>query len=250
MDVFLSRPNWVHADYQPGLKVFLERLKDLNLNPRTIGATDYPTKAPLDEVIKLMKMCKGAVIIGYPQIEIKAGLIKDKDVDSQVLLPTEWNHIEAGLAYASELPLLVVHHIGITRGIFDRGALNSFLFEKDLKDPAWSCGEDLAGAIRSWRDDVLGFSPISDSTRFSVHDALSKQKDVIWTVEAVGRRITDPRPVGSRHRESAECRIEELSEFYVRIRLLSSDTIVSIPFGDIAILHDDKRMRPMMRLTA
>jgi hypothetical protein len=31
-------------------------------------------------------------------------------------LPTEWNHIEAALAYSQQLPLLVIHHRGIKRG--------------------------------------------------------------------------------------------------------------------------------------
>lgn len=53
----------------------------------------------------------------------------------------------------------MIHHIGIIRGIFDRGAINSFLFSKDLPNPAWSTEEDISGAIRSWRDEVLGFKP-------------------------------------------------------------------------------------------
>ena len=190
MNVFVSRPTWVPQEYKSGLDTFLSRLKDLSLNPRTLGSTDYPTKSPLDEVIRLMKECSGAVILGYPQIEVTAGTIKDKSIESIILLPTEWNHIEAGLAYASNLPLLVIHHLGIYRGIFDRGALNSFIFSKDFKDPAWSTQEDLSGAIRSWRNDVLGYAPTPG--KGSLLHALNSIQGQVCTLMAVGRKIKDP----------------------------------------------------------
>lgn len=250
MDIFISRPNWVAEAYSRGLEIFLTRLTDLGFKPRTLGTTDYPTKAPLDGVIEIMSQCKGAVILGYPQISIDSGSIKDDALEGPIMLPTEWNHIEAGLAYSRKLPLLVIHHPGINRGIFDRGALNSFLFTKDLTNPAWSNDDDISGAIRSWRDEVLGFKPTPSAQRHSIFDEISKFKNIVWTIQAIGRKINDPRPVGSVHRESTDCWIEELSEFYVTVRLLSTDQYVTIPFGDIVLSKDDKRHRPMIQLRA
>lgn len=250
MDIFISRPNWVDEPYRKGLKIFLTRLTDLGFQPRTLGTTDYPTKAPLDGVIDIMKECKGAVILGYPQISIKSGSIKGKDINEIIELPTEWNHIEAGLAYSKKLPLLVIHHSGINRGIFDRGSLNSFLFSKDLTNPAWSNEEDISGAIRSWRDEVLGFKPTPRLQRNSIFDEIMKSKDIVWTIQTIGRKIGDPRPVGSAHRESTDCRIEDLTEFYVTVKILSTDQYITIPFGDIVLTKDDKRNRPMIQLRA
>jgi hypothetical protein len=249
MDIFISRPNWVEEPFRKGLEIFLTRLSDLGFKPRTLGATDYSTKAPLDGVIEIISQCKGAVILGYPQISINSGSIKGKALEEPILLSTEWNHIEAGLAYSRKLPLLVIHHIGINRGIFDRGALNSFLFSKDLTDPVWSNEEDITGAIRSWRDEVLGFKPTPSSQRHSIYDEISRSINIVWTIQAIGRKINDPRPAGS-HRESAECRIEELTEFYVTIKILSTDQYITIPFGDIVLSKDDKRNRPMIQLRA
>lgn len=246
MDVFVSRPTWVQESFRKGLDVFLTRLRDLNLVPHTLGATDYPTRSPLDEVIHLLDRCRGAVILGYPQIEVAAGTLRDRRIQAAMHLPTEWNHIEAGLAYARHLPLLVIHHPGIVRGIFDRGALNSFLFARDLRDPTWAVGEDISGAIRSWRDNVLGFAPTPQPQRNGIYQELEKNKNTVWTILAIGRRIADPRPVGSSHRESTECRIEEITEFYVRIHI--SGNFVTIPLGDIIVSFDDERHRPMMEL--
>src|SRR6266446_4266872 len=120
-----------------GLEGFLGLLETLELKPRTVGATDYPRSSPLDEVIAVMGECSGAIVLGYPQIKFRDGIVKGAPASSEMCLPTEWNHIEAGLAYARGLPLLVIHHIGVQRGIFDRGALNSFVYSKNFADASW-----------------------------------------------------------------------------------------------------------------
>ncbi len=155
IDVFVSRPTWVPPSFRQGLEGFLGLLTSLGLNPRTLGATDYPSKAPLDEVIRLMQLCSGAIILGYPQIVASGGSIKDEPFSGELLLPTEWNHIEAGLAYAREIPLLVVHHFGVRRGIFDRGAIANFIYELNLEDPSWPLAANIRGAVGTWRKDVL-----------------------------------------------------------------------------------------------
>ena len=155
IDIFLSRPTWVDSSFESGLTAFVTRLTDLDLRPRTLGASDQPTRAPLDEVIGLLRQCRGALILGYPQIQVETGSVKGKALSKRILLSTEWNHIEAGLAYARELPLLVIHHKGVVRGIFDRGAISSFIYELNLADPAWALADKVSGALRKWRDDVL-----------------------------------------------------------------------------------------------
>ena len=154
-DIFLSRPTWVEKKFQKGLEQFLSLLRTLELNPHTLGATDYPNLTPLDEVISLMEKCKGAIILGYPQITVKSGFLKKKKLEKTMLLPTEWNHIEAGLAYARALPLLVIHHSGVVRGIFDRGAINTFNYEKDLSESDWALSPEISGALSKWKKDVL-----------------------------------------------------------------------------------------------
>lgn len=150
-NIFLSRPNWVHPNYKDGLDNFLNLLKSNDLNPRTIGATDFPNKSPMDEVIDLLYQCEGVLILGYRQIQVNVGKVKDINIDNPLSLSTEWNHIEAALAYSLGLPLLVIHDLGITRGIFDRGVLNSFLYQKDFSDKAWAVSSDITGALSKWK---------------------------------------------------------------------------------------------------
>jgi len=155
VNVFLSRPTWVDATFANGLEGFNRILSGSGFMPRTVGTTDFPTKSPLDEVIRLMDICQGVIILGYPQIVATSGSIKDKPIAAPVALSTEWNHIEAGLAYAKSLPLLVIHHLGISRGIFDRGACSSFEYEIDLANESWSLRPDIQGALAVWKNDVL-----------------------------------------------------------------------------------------------
>lgn len=155
MNIFLSRPNWIDPTFEPGLNTFLTQISNLGLTPRTLGVSDYPSKAPLDEVIDILGSCNGAIILGVPQIEIRTGLIKGEEIGKPIVLGTEWNQLEAGLAYAAGLPLLVIHHNSVTRGIFDRGVLNAFLHQVDLSKNNWSMHPSINGALVQWKDKCL-----------------------------------------------------------------------------------------------
>jgi len=150
LEVFVSRPTWVAPKFEEELSTFLTQLDNLGLTPRTLGVSDYPSKSPLDEVIEIMSFCRGAVILGYPQLEVKSGVLKGVELSEPLYLGTEWNHLEAGLAYSAGLPLLVIHHNTVSRGIFDRGVLNAFLHSVDLTSPNWSMQVAINGAINNW----------------------------------------------------------------------------------------------------
>ncbi len=154
INIFISRPTWLAEEFREGLHGFLAFLSTHDLKPRTIGSTDYPTESPLVEVIRLMDECEGAIILGYPQIYVIRGNIKGSD-KNDFPLPTEWNHIEATLAFSKNLPLLLIHHKGISRGIFDRGAISKFIYEKDLSENNWFLSDNISGALMKWKSSVV-----------------------------------------------------------------------------------------------
>jgi len=155
LEIFVSRPTWVEPEYEEGLSTFLIQLKNLELTPRTLGVSDYPSKAPLDEVIGMLSSCKGAIILGYPQLEINSGILKGVKLAKPLHLATEWNHLEGAIAYSMGIPLLIIHHTTISRGIFDRGVLNAFMHSVDLTNPNWSMQEALNGAINNWKESCV-----------------------------------------------------------------------------------------------
>lgn len=159
MEIFVSRPSWVPSEFERGLHTFETQLRNMRLTPRTLGVSDYPTRSPLDEVIGIMDSCDGAVILGYPQINVVEGSIKGQPIETEVVLGTEWNHLEAGLAYAQGLPILIIHHHSVTRGIFDRGVLNAFLHSVDMSKPSWSMQAETNGAIEHWREACAAGQP-------------------------------------------------------------------------------------------
>ena len=150
MDVFVSRPTWISPEFEEGLNIFLMTLKNIGLTARTLGASDYPSKAPLDEVIEIMDECQGAIVLGYPQITISEGIIKNDSIDLELILPTEWNHIEAALAYSKGLPIMILHHKGVSRGVFDRGVMNAFIHEIDFSASTWSLDSAFNSALKKW----------------------------------------------------------------------------------------------------
>ena len=130
--VFVSQPTWVPPEHRSGLDKFKNLLRIRDLDPRSIGVTDLPSQLPLNEVIQLMERCYGAIILGIPQIEVRSGKLKGDKIASPFSLGTEWNHIEAAVAYSLQLPVLVIHDVTVSRGIFDPGAANAFIYAVDF----------------------------------------------------------------------------------------------------------------------
>lgn len=157
IDIFLSRPTWIEEKFKEGLYNFYKILKNLEINPRTIGKSDYPIDSPLDEVISLMNKCCGLIVLGYPQIKIHKGFVKDVRIKNTVELPTEWNHIETSLAYVRKLPILLIHHERVGRGVFDRGAVSKFLYEIDFTKSDWPLDDNIHGALNNWRTKALQY---------------------------------------------------------------------------------------------
>lgn len=231
-NVFVSRPNQVGAEYQRGLEGFLGMLADHDLNPRTIGSTDYPTASPLQAVIELMDKCVGAVILGYPQIVVSQGLVKEEPITDVLRLPTEWNHIEAGLAVARDKPLLVIHHLGVERGIFDRGAINNFIYSKDLTDDAWALDESTRGAVQSWKRHIENTSETSTNrdtlnTSFKEFSANTEPQTIGQSVKISEDEIVVLRTVANDERGYIESAVlqAEMAYSQTKIEYLATELI-------------------------
>jgi hypothetical protein len=106
-------------------------LDDGGLEPRTLGRSDYAVDTPVREALVLARHCAGGLILGFSQVRVSAAVSKpgtsaEEPLDSFVL-PTPWNHLEAGLLVAFNHPLLVLCEAGISGGIFGDGALDVFI---------------------------------------------------------------------------------------------------------------------------
>ena len=193
MKVFLSRPTFVPKIYESGVTRFVDMLRSHGLDPKTLGTTDYPTHDPLSEVIRLMDQCSGAIILGVPQISIVEGNVKGAPLSSPLTLATEWNHIEAGLAVARRLPILVVHHLGVSRGIFDRGAMAGFLYEKDFGKPEWPTDAEILGALVNFRGELA--APVKSVIKTG-EQPTQPPADVNADMKAILKYLVDAKDAG------------------------------------------------------
>lgn len=133
--VFVSCPTALNTRQDHSRQMILTELKRLQLEPRALGRSDYPTELPLREVQVIAKHCSGGVILGFeqmfaPTVQQKRGVRlkpKEKREKEDVSMPTPWNHLEAGILFGMNLPLLVFKEDGVSGGVFDVGVTDNFV---------------------------------------------------------------------------------------------------------------------------
>lgn len=72
MPFFIISP----LEQEGGISGFYALLKAMDLNPRTLGTTDYPVSAPLNEVLRMLDECSAMIVLGVSQISAKTGTLK------------------------------------------------------------------------------------------------------------------------------------------------------------------------------
>jgi hypothetical protein len=85
-------------------------------------------------VLSIARHCAGAVILGFEHSRSTGRTIVGPHTDDPRIIepdcvhPTPWNNLEAGIAYALDLPLLIFKENGISGGVFDPGATEVFVY--------------------------------------------------------------------------------------------------------------------------
>jgi hypothetical protein len=135
--IFVSCPTTLNEQQESSRQLILKELKQLRLEPRALGRSDYPTDCPLREVYVIAKHCSGGVVLGFEQFQATAGISKqgtnrETVVSSAVKFPTPWNNLEAGILFGLKIPLLVFKEDGVTGGVFDNGVTDAFVHAMPL----------------------------------------------------------------------------------------------------------------------
>jgi len=135
---FLSRPLWVQTHVTNQLLKLHEKLQEIGFEVRTVGTNVTPFASPFDEVVRVMKTCHCAIILGLPYLRVTAGKLRDKEIDKSFALPSEWNQIETAVSIMLEKPTLIMLHTGVApRGLFERGAANVFVHQFHTLGAKW-----------------------------------------------------------------------------------------------------------------
>ncbi len=125
---------------------------------RTLGRTDYPNKAPMTAVRELMVACEGVIVLGLRQLEIVDGIVKrGTDEEHRVagrFDPTPWNQLEAGVAFALDLPLMLIKEVGVEGGVFDVGNTDRFVHQAEMSDD-WLRSPRFLQPFNEWLEEVV-----------------------------------------------------------------------------------------------
>jgi uncharacterized protein YjbI with pentapeptide repeats len=139
--VFLSLP----ASRTPGQEAIRDRLVTLlrreGLIIQRLARDDYLPSDALSEIYRRMSGCVGAVVFGM----CGAGTQPASGT-------TPWTHLEAGMAYGCNLPLLMVREAGVNSGAFDDVVAGRRTFMLDVAE--WWEDDAIVRAIRPWLSEL------------------------------------------------------------------------------------------------
>ena len=143
--VFFSLP----ASRTPSQEAMFDRLATLlqreGLRVERLLRTDYPPSDALSEIYRRLTGCAGAVVFGIGPTD------PAKHESSPGVTP--WSHVEAGMAYGCNLPLLIVRAPGVDSGAFDDAVAGHRTYILDVMDQ-WE-DEEVVKAIRPWLSDLV-----------------------------------------------------------------------------------------------
>lgn len=139
--VFVSCATQLNDGQNGSRERIVRELNRLQLEPRALGTSDYPSDFPLREVYVIAKHCSGGLVLGFRQFTATAGIWKQGTKDQKRLsrgqsehFPTPWNHLEAGILFGLQLPLLIFREEPMTGGVFDEGVTDVFIHNMPAGD--------------------------------------------------------------------------------------------------------------------
>lgn len=162
--IFVSCPTKLNEEQELKRLVIMRLLDDLQMEPRALGRGDYPKDYPLKEVYVVAKHCSGGIILGFEQIFVEKGIRKrntneEKQIPSSIspnpiLIPTPWNHLEAGILFGLKMPLLIFKEDGIEGGVFDYGITDVFVHKMPPAEENKEKYEELKQVFLKWQGEV------------------------------------------------------------------------------------------------
>ena len=180
LNVFVSVGGTATEQQEAFVRAVEDRLRSEGLVPHTVGRNTFSADAPLKTVTELIDKCTGAVVIALERSYFASGTEKHggpKEIAlSEVRLPTPWNQIEAAMAYARGLPLMVVVESGLkSEGLLERG--NDWYVQWMKAEPAALNSNEFNGVLASWKQKMIQTPKIA---------SLSKPASDLTVVELIG----------------------------------------------------------------
>ena len=159
--VFVSGPTSLNDVQERSRERIVRELARLQLEPRALGRSDYPAEFPLREVYVLAKHCSGGIILGFQQLIATAGVWKKGTKEERRIrpgkpeyFPTPWNHLEAGILFGMQLPLLIFREEHVRSGVLDEGVTDVFIHSIPAGDMSRTNLEAFREVLLKWSSRV------------------------------------------------------------------------------------------------
>jgi hypothetical protein len=153
LNIFVSCGTAHNETQATFIRCLEEHLKSHNCIPQTIGRNVYSVKQPVEAVRKAISQCHGAVVVALERTRIKSAVERpgsDKETKvSDESHPTIWNHIEAGMAYARGVPLLIFAEKRLRRQGMLSDRLEWRVIETEMS-PGQLQTEDFRETFKEW----------------------------------------------------------------------------------------------------
>jgi len=135
------------------LEALLALLRKCNVTPRAVNMTEYSTENPLKVISRIMHECDAAIIVAYERTFFDSGFEKRKSAKEKrieaVRYTTPWNQIEAAMAYALDLPLIVMMEAGLREeGLLEQN-YDWYIERLSISGAAFE-DKDVRGRIAAW----------------------------------------------------------------------------------------------------
>jgi hypothetical protein len=158
LNVFVSVGGTATEQQEAFVRAVEDRLRSEGLVPHTVGRNTFSADAPLKAVTELLDRCSGTVVIALERSYFPSGTEKRGGPKASALadvkLPTPWNHIEAAMAYARGLPLMVVVEAGLrSEGLLERGY--DWYVQSVKPEPAALSTNEFNGVLASWKQKMI-----------------------------------------------------------------------------------------------
>jgi hypothetical protein len=158
LNVFVSVGGTATEQQEAFVRAVEDRLRSEGLIPHTVGRNTFSADAPLKAVTTLLDRCAGTVVIALERSYFASGSEKrggpKETALADVRLPTPWNQIEAAMAYARGLPLMVVVEAGLkSEGLLERGY--DWYVQSVKPEAAALNTNEFSGVLASWKQKMV-----------------------------------------------------------------------------------------------
>ncbi|WP_413669342.1 hypothetical protein ACEN9X_04860 [Mucilaginibacter sp. Mucisp86] len=188
--VFISVGGTATPQQEDFVKSIEDRLRSENLIPNTIGRNTFSSDSPLKSIKALMDECSGILVIALERTYFESGIEKRGGTNeiplSVTKFATPWNQIEPAIAYAKNLPILVIVEEGVrAEGLLEKGN-DWYVMTVKLNQSSLSTVE-FNGVLASWKSKVEALS-------LSKNDVAVEKKKVVPDELTIGDLVSNMKP--------------------------------------------------------